>query len=273
MQIQSPILATRNFYGVLTIQEMNRDEWAALRLAHGRILHGFQFRDPRKSSLPTSYYGAGSGVGKVLSAMKENSSQQNNLRIGVIGLGVGTLAAYAQAGDYVRFYEINPDVVRLATDPQYFTYLRNCPAKSTIMIGDARLSMEAELRRNQSQGFDVLVVDAFSGDAPPVHLLTREALEVYLKELKPGGILAVNVTNTFINLQPVVATLAQNLHLDYSLFHSDGDGRISFYSDWALLSEEPISDRLGSVVAGTSKPQPSGRVWTDDYSNLFAILR
>lgn len=273
MQLQSPILATRNFYGVLTVQEINRDEWAALRLTHGRISHGFQFRDPQKSLLPTSYFGVNSGVGRTLLAMRENLPEASHLRIGVIGLGVGTLAAYGHSGDYMRFYEINPDVIQIASDPRYFTYLQKCPAKPNIITGDARLSMEAELSRNESQDFDLLVVDAFSGDAPPVHLLTREAFEIYLKELKPTGMIAVNITNTFIDLQPVVAALAQNMRLNYTVVHSDGDGRISLYCDWVLLSKKSLTDRLRPVAAASAKPQRAVRLWTDDYSNLFAILR
>jgi spermidine synthase len=205
--------------------------------------------------------------------MRENPPKMSNLRIGVIGLGVGTLAAYGQAGDYIRFYEINPQVIRIASDPQYFTYLQKSPSKLKIITGDARLSMEAELSRNESQDFDLLVVDAFSGDAPPVHLLTREAFEIYLKELKPTGIIAVNITNTFIDLQPVIAALAENMGLSYTVVHSDGDGRISLYCDWVLLSKASLTDRLGSVAAAPAKSQRALRLWTDAYSNLFAILR
>ena len=273
MQLQSPILAARNFYGVLTVQEINRDEWAANYLTHGRISHGFQFRDTQKSLLPTSYYGVSSGVGRALVGLRGNPFNASNLRIGVIGLGVGTLAAYGQAGDYIRFYEINPEVIRIASDPRYFTYLQKCPSKLKIITGDARLSMEAELSRNASQDFDLLVVDAFSGDAPPVHLLTRDAFQIYLKEVKATGIIAVHITNTFIDLQSVLADLAQNMRLNYTVVHSDGDGRVSLYCDWVLLSKKPLTDRLGPTAAEPAKPRRSARLWTDDYSNLFAILR
>src|SRR5207302_6170149 len=130
-------------------------------------------------------------------------------------------------------------------DPRYFTYLSKCQGKLNIVPGDARLSMEQELSRDEPQNFDLLVVDAFSGDAPPVHLLTKQAFEIYLKELNPNGIIAVNTTNTFIDLQPVLVQIAENMKLKYAIVHSDGDGRTSLYCDWGLLSRESIDDRLG----------------------------
>ncbi len=275
LQLQQPVLAARNFYGVLTIQEINRGnpEWTAVRMTHGRISHGFQFRNPQKSTLPTSYFGLSSGVGQALIALRGTPTAARDLRVGVIGLGVGTLAAYGRLGDYVRFYEINPDVIRIAGDPTYFTYLTKCRSTLNIVTGDARLSMERELTRNEPQNFDLLVVDAFSGDAPPVHLLTKQAFEIYLKELNSSGIVAVNITNTFIDLQPVLYEIAQNMKLKYAMVHSDGDGRISLYCDWVLLSRASLDDRLGAAVRDQRKPSRNVRLWTDDYSNLFAVLR
>jgi hypothetical protein len=275
LQLQSSILASRNFYGLLTVQEINRGdpEWIALRLSHGRISHGFQFREPQKSVLPTSYYGITSGVGQALVALRGTPTAARDLRVGVIGLGVGTLAAYGRHGDYFRFYEINPDVIRIAGDPKYFTYLTKSQSRLNIVPGDARLSMARELGRNEPQNFDLLVVDAFSGDAPPVHLLTKQAFEIYLREIDSNGVIAVNITNTFIDLQPVLYEIAQNMKLKYAMVHSDGDGRISLYCDWVLLSRQSLDDRLGTAVRDQARPTRNVRLWTDDYSNLFAVLR
>jgi hypothetical protein len=274
-QTQGTVLVVRNFYGILTVRELNQEkpDWRAYSLSHGRIPHGFQFRSPLKSALPTSYYGVTSGVGQAIAALRGNSSHGKphpaNLRIGVIGLGVGTLATYAQPGDYLRIYEINPDVIRIATDQDYFTYLRNSPGKTDIVAGDARLSIERELRQGSSEHFNLLVVDAFSGDAVPVHLLTKEAFQLYLEQLEPDGIIAAHITNTYLDLGPVLLGVAQDLRLNYVFIHSSGDGRVTMYNDWALLSKGSVLGPLGREGTGHT----TGRLWTDEYSNLFQVLR
>jgi spermidine synthase len=223
--------------------------------------------------LPTSYFGAGSGVGQAVAALRGGSMQSDthpkNLRIGVIGLGIGTLAAYARPGDYLRFYEINPDVIRISCDTNYFTYLKSCPAKLEIVPGDARLSMERELHENASQKFDLLVLDAFAGDAVPVHLLTKEAFQLYVDELGPDGIIAAHITNTYLDLRPVLGGLAQHMQLNYVFVHSSGDNRVTMYNDWVLLSKSSVLRRLD----WQPEPSRSIRLWTDDYSNLFQVLR
>ena len=256
------------------MQQINRNEteWAAYRLMHGRISHGFQFQSKLRRLLPTGYYGLSSGVGQSLVALRGYSGKARNLRVGIIGLGVGTLAAYAQAGDYFRFYEINPDVIRIAEDSSYFTYLKKCPAALEIIPGDARLSMERELAENASGGFDLLVVDAFSGDAPPVHLLTRQAFETYLKEIKGGGIIAVHITNSYLDLKPVIVAIAHDVKAGYVFVHSDGDDRITVYNDWMLLARGAGLGELGISSSAPSDPD-FNVLWTDDYSNLFKPLR
>jgi hypothetical protein len=276
-QVQGAELAIRNFYGVLTVRKVNADkpEWFAYSLSHGRIPHGFQFRSEPQSTLPTSYYGVTSGVGYALAALRETASQQDpkNLRIGVIGLGVGTLASYAKAGDYVRFYEINPDVIRIARDSDYFTYLANCPARLEVIPGDARLSMERELHENSPQKFDLLVLDAFAGDAVPVHLLTKEAFEIYLNELGSGGVIAVHVTNTYLDLRPVLERAAQDMGMDSVFYHSSGDNLVTMYSDWVLLSRGPVLRSPALLAAGERGHHSTKRLWTDDYSDLLQVLR
>jgi hypothetical protein len=273
LQGNGTVLAARNFYGVLTVRELNASdpEWRAFKLSHGMISHGFQFMSKPKSLLPTSYYGARSGVARAVDFLRTTGANRStSLRLGVIGLGVGTIAAYAQQGDTMRFYEINPEVIRIANDPAYFTYLANCAVPLQIVPGDGRLSMERELASGNSQRFDLLAVDAFSGDAPPVHLLTKQAFQIYLNELAPDGVIAVNITNTYIDLRPVVRGIARDLGLNLIFLHSDGDGRVTLYNDWVLLSKSPLSFVKPDTNASLPGDIP---IWTDDYSNLFRVLR
>jgi hypothetical protein len=280
-QAQGSILVVRNFYGVLTVREQNADrpDWRAYELIHGRVTHGFQFCSQAKRGLPTGYYGTTSGVGVALLHLHEavaGSAGDRSLRIGIVGLGVGTLAAYAKAGDFVRFYEINPEVVRIARDTGYFTYVRNCPAKLDVIEGDARLSMEDELRRKEPQQFDLLAVDAFTGDAIPVHLLTQEAFRVYLNEIrKPNGVLAIHISNHYVDLNPVLMGIAEHFGLKYILIHTSGDGNVVNESFWGLLSQNgKFLDSLSSSKQSNSKEahRPAVRLWTDDYSNLLQVL-
>ena len=225
--------------------------------------------------MPTSYFGAESGVAKAVTLVRAERAKTagSALKFGVIGLGVGTIAAYAQAGDTVRFYEINPNVIRIANDTRFFTYLADCRGTLKIVPGDARLSMERELAIVDSPKFDILAVDAFSGDAPPLHLLTKQAFQVYLGRLAPEGIVAFNVTNSYVDLSPVVRGIAENLGLHSVFLHSDGDGRVTLYNDWVLVSRSP--DLLFAPYISDVKPTSWRKIpiWTDDYSNLMRVLR
>ncbi len=277
-QTQNSLVLARNFYGVLNVRELNPDQpdWRAHSMFHGRISHGYQFVPEAKRRLPTGYYGLTSGVGLALVGLQIHlSSNPQNLRVGVVGLGVGTLAAYGNPGDYIRFYEINPEVTRIANDARYFSYLRDCRARLEVIPGDARLSMERELKGGQPQDFNLLAIDAFSGDAIPVHLLTEEAFQVYLKQLKSEGIIAVHITNTYFDLRPVLQRVSEHFKLRYALLHTDGDGGVTTYSDWVLLSRDPtIVDSLPSSTGNAGGPlQPHLALWTDNYSNLFSVLR
>ena len=196
------IYKSRNFYGVLTVISKGSggpDEYIAL--LHGFTMHGLQFADPMRAAWPTTYYVEKSGIGLAMNALPAG-----HRRIGLIGLGAGTLAAYGQAGDDFHFYEINPDVQRLASSR--FTYLTNCPGKVEITLGDARLSLEQE----PPQNFDLLVLDAFNSDAIPMHLLTEEAFTIYERHLKTNGLIAVHVSNRNLNLEPVVYNIAPQFH-------------------------------------------------------------
>src|SRR5262249_7465907 len=157
----------------------------------------------------------------------------------VVGLGAGTVAAYGQTEDYIRFYEINPQVLQLASDTRYFHFVHECPARLDIVLGDARLSLEQELAQGSQHDFDVLVIDAFSGDSIPVHLLTEEAFRLYFQRLKaPQGVLAVHVSNTVLDLRQVAVAAADKLGLANVWVHNDGDGQVSFTSDWVLVSRD-----------------------------------
>ncbi len=273
------IESSRSFYGVLSVVPLNMDDpaRAAYRLMHGRVVHGFQLRAEGDRRTPTAYYSSTSGVGvAILQSALEVSRAHRGLRIGIVGLGTGTIAAYGKQGDLLRFYEINPDVIRIASDPRYFSFLSDSPARIEVIPGDARLSMERELEQHQQQHFDLLAIDAFSGDAIPVHLLTLEAFEIYLKHLKkPSGILCIHITNTYLDLRPVFFSAAKKLGLRAFLFHSDGDGKISSDSNWILLSQgdsSPESYMSGHGVADQAAHLPAIRPWTDGYSNLLQIV-
>ena len=276
---RNAIQASRSFYGVLSVVPQNMDDPArsAYRLMHGRVIHGFQLRAEGERRTPTAYYSSTSGVGiAILQSALEVSRAHRGLRIGIVGLGTGTIAVYGRQGDLLRFYEINPDVIRIAGNPRYFSFLSDSPARIEVIPGDARLSMERELEQHEQQDFDVLAIDAFSGDAIPVHLLTLEAFEIYLRHLKkPSGILCIHITNTYLDLKPVVYSAARSLGLKAYLFHSDGDGRISTDSNWILLSQAdnfPESFIAGHGVTGQAADAPAIRPWTDDYSNLLQIV-
>jgi SAM-dependent methyltransferase len=191
------------------------------------------------------------------------------VRLGVVGLGAGTLAAYGRSGDLVRFYDINPQVVELARTE--FTFLKDSRSKVEVALGDARLSLEREAPQN----FDVLALDAFSSDAIPVHLLTVEAFRAYLRQIKPGGILAVHVSNRYLDLVPVVQQAARALSLELREIDNDDDDAAGAYrSDWLLLSASPAAFR-GPLLedAQTVDADPRVRLWTDDYSDLYHILK
>lgn len=258
----------RNFYGTLRVTEdLETDTTAYTRtLIHGTIQHGTQVFTDELRMTPTTYYGHNSGVGLAL----DHCCDKKPRRVGIIGLGTGTLAAYGQKGDVLRFYDINPLVEKIAN--HWFSYLRETPAKTEIIPGDARLSLEAE----PPQNYDVLVVDAFSGDAIPVHLLTREAFQLYLRQLRPGGILAVHVSNQYLDLRPVVFEQAEYTGLGALLIESEDDPDIGvFSSDWVLVTAN--QDFLDSPVVANAGKQidslPGLRLWTDDYNSLLPILK
>ncbi len=263
---EDTVAMMRNFYGALRVQEFKTGLNLPYRsLVHGTIQHGAQYLSFPENRNPTTYYGRRSGVGLALRFCCAGAK-----RVGVIGLGAGTLAAYGKPGDSFRFYEINPQVVAVANT--WFTFLRQSPAKSEIILGDARLSLEGE----PPQQFDVLAVDAFSGDAIPVHLLTKEAFAIYFRHLKPDGILAVHTSNTYLNLAPVVKLLAEDSDYATRLIASDEDtSEMLSSADWVLVTRNQEFLNKPETFAGSQNIEvPANvRLWTDDYNNLYEILR
>jgi hypothetical protein len=257
----------RDFYGVLAVyDEPGGGSMGPVRvLRHGTIEHGEQFLLPQNQSHPTTYYARRSGAGLAIQALLA----QPAIRVGVIGLGAGTLAAYARPGDSYCFYEIDPNVIRIAQSD--FTFLRDAAAPPAIVAGDARLSLE----REPSRQFDLLAVDAFSGDAVPVHLLTQEAFRLYWRHLKPDGVLAVHVTNRYLKLGPVVAAAAAADGRRAMMVAYSGDRRKNeSASDWVLVTSRPGFFDLPDLAAAARPVSIAGtRAWTDDYSNLLSVLR
>jgi hypothetical protein len=269
--LSGALATSRNFYGVLQVQQRSVEGVQMNQLVHGTTIHGMQATSGPDRRRPTAYFSENSGVGLTLTHHPARASDRP-LRVGVLGLGTGTLAAYGREGDYAAFYEIDPAIIKIANDEQMFTYLGECRAQVDVVLGDARLSLERELEAHGSQQFDVLVMDAFTGDAVPTHLLTREAFDLYLAHLEDGGILAINVANWHLDLVPVTEGLAAHFGLGGVVVDSASDGQAA---RWVLLAsdagflEQPAIAAAGRPLEG----DPDLRLWTDDYSNLFQILR
>ena len=261
-----PIARARNFYGVTEVFE-NRNpsepEHSNTSLVVEGVNHGRQLLDPAKRQLPLAYYGPETGVGRAFAYL---SKRDQPLRIGVVGMGIGTLATYAKPGDLLKFYEINPDVLRFAE--KNFTYLKDCKGQLEIVMGDARLSLE----REDSNQFDILVLDAFSGHSVPTHLLTRESVEIYLRHLKPDGILAFHVTNTFLELTPIVVRLADEFGLRAGMVETKLDrAQFKWRTVYVLVSRE--ASLYQSVETDPLKSAESrAPLWTDGFNDLFSVL-
>ena len=261
-------LVVRNFYGSLQVSDSadSETEGALRTLTNGTIMHGEQFLNARQRTRPTSYYGPNSGVGLAIRTSQSHPDQ----RVGAIGLGAGTLASYGRPGDSYRFYEINPLVIKVANTQ--FTFLRDSKAKVQVVLGDARLSLEREPKQN----FDVLAVDAFTSDSIPVHLLTKEAFLLYFHHLNDTGVLAVHVSNRYVDLEPVVARAAEALGKEAMVVDSDdNESQALSAASWVLVSgsheffKSPLIEHAARPIETGSKL----RLWTDDYSSLYPLLK
>ncbi|MCL4795132.1 MAG: fused MFS/spermidine synthase [Bryobacteraceae bacterium] len=262
------MVVVRNFYGEMSVRQYgDLYEWDSYRtLVHGAINHGEQYTHPARRREPAAYYCKDAGIALAVNARPIGVPQ----KIAVIGLGTGTLAAYARPGDLYRFYEINPLVENIAND--YFTYLKDTEAVTEIVLGDARLSLE----REAPQGYDVIAVDAFSSDSIPVHLLTIEAMRLYKKHLKEDGILGVHISNRYVDLEPVVARAAAELgRRAWMITTQDNDDGSCYGTNWVLLTarEELLETDEFRLNGREAVPPSNMRLWTDDYSNVFRVMQ
>jgi len=275
----------RNFYGALMVREVGQNDPQLHRyeLFNGRIIHGAELIDPKQRFTPTTYYGEESGVAIAVGAV-QRMRQGGPIRVGAVGLGVGTLAAYSRPGDVYRFYELNPQVIRLAQgEGGYFHFLSDARGTVQVVRGDARLSMEHEIRDLQWQNFDLLVLDAFNGDAIPVHLLTVEAMAVYRQHLRgPDSVIAVHISNYAVNLEPLVAGLAQQYGMHAILIETPDKSAVALKSDWILLCSgntlrDPEVRASGFEMLrnfpGERSGLPPAPYWTDEKNDVFEFLK
>jgi hypothetical protein len=257
----------RNFYGVLRVKMFNKHipDLNIVELYHGRIIHGTQA--VLQPFLATDYFSENSGAGLTLTHYPRSPAH----KVGVVGLGAGVLAVYGKEGDQYHFYEINPLVVKLSQD--HFSFLKDSKAEIDFHLGDARLSLE----RQVPQDFDVLILDAFTGDSPPVHLLTLEAVELYMKHLKPSGVLLVNVLNSHVNLPELVMSQARHSGLQYAEVSAKNlIGFAGLESHWVLISRDNVffeNEHMSSEFDSVNRDVPKLKPWTDQYSNLFSIIK
>jgi hypothetical protein len=261
------VYRNRTFYGVLSVNRHADPALSQVELLHGSVVHGMQFLDPSRAGFPTLYYSPESGIGRALEILPAAPR-----RVGVAGLGAGTLAAYARPGDHFRFYEINPDVERVART--YFTYLGRARGEVSVALGDARLSLENE----PPQNFDLLALDAFNSDSIPIHLLTREAFQVYQRHLKTNGLIAVHVSNTSLNLEPVVLNLAREFGFQAVVLDQlESNERLGVLPcTWVVLSRSPTlasAPKLSTLIRPAAETGFTVPLWTDDFSGLFPVLR
>lgn len=257
------VARSRSFYGTLRIEAMPGPD-ARLGMVHGVTLHGEQHLDPARRRAPTAYFGETSGIGRTFSALPARPR-----KVGIVGMGVGTLAAYARPQDLFTFYELDPDVVRQAQ--AHFSFLRDSGATVETVLGDGRLSLEREPPR----GYDLLVVDAFSSDAIPAHLLTLEAATAYRRHLAAGGVLAFHVSNNYLELGPVVRGLADALGLEaVRVVDAQPEGGALRTSDWVIASSSP--EVIRALRGGGGRPvvlPVAFRAWTDDFHDVFGALK
>jgi spermidine synthase len=253
---------------VLRVEERSLENPALAKrvMRHGAIDHGFQFLAAEKQRLPTAYYGNDSGVGLALT----HFSREHGRRVGLVGLGTGTLLTYGKPDDYFCIYDIDPAVVELAQT--YFTYLKQTAARYDVVVADARLALE----REAPQAFDLLILDALNGDAIPMHLLTVQALQLYLRHLRPDGVLAIHITNHYLDLRPLVSGMAMRAGYDNVLVQSQPSENLGWYrAHWALLSKnQQFLQGPALQQARSLSTTPAERIiWTDDFSNMFRLLK
>jgi SAM-dependent methyltransferase len=259
-------VAVRNFYGTLRVYDQRSNRGQSYReLLHGTINHGAELLDPQRRCEPITYYGPESGIGLYFANAKTAPA-----RVGVMGLGSGSLAGFGRLGDRYTFFEINPLIVDVAR--REFSFLEGCGATVDVVMGDARLSIE----HDSGPPFDLLIMDAFSGDSIPVHLLTKEALALYFRRLKADGVLAIQISNRYLDLRGVLQHLARDLGKDLLLFDTNGNDDLIFGATWCLLAEPGGVLELPELKLAATPIEESNDprfLWTDDYSSLWKVLK
>jgi SAM-dependent methyltransferase len=262
----------RSFFGVLKVQDDSDSEGEYHKLVHGTTLHGKQYLDPALRREPLTYYHRTGPIGDIFRVFEGPQAKKD---MAFIGLGSGTLACYGDEGKRLTFYDIDQAVVKIAENPEYFTYYQDCKDRGTdvhVVLGDARLRLEDAT----DDQYDLMVIDAFSSDAIPIHLITREAIQLYFQKLQKNGLLAVHISNRYLDLQPVLGNLAKDLKLvgrcRYDSDEEKHPGKAS--SEWVILARQ--EEDLGALAKEENwKPirtNPEVGVWTDDYSNLLRVL-
>lgn len=269
LSAEADIFRSRNFYGTLTVKDIGTDGTRERVLVDGTTIHGIQQIGVGLDQTPTGYYRVGTGLDMAMSAAGRAGDGR---QVGIVGLGAGTVSAYGSEGDLFRYYELNPDVVDVAHE--YFSFLGNSAATTEIVIGDARLSLQRELEANGSRQYDALIIDAFSSDAIPTHLLTREAFELYLAHLEPHGVLAMHISNVHFDLAPPVGNLAAAFGKDALLVDTPGGQDRRLGARWVLIAGGGRNPdlRVGGTTVRPLSPT-SARLWTDDYCDLLSALR
>lgn len=269
IQMRSSVGIWRNFYGTLRVTRQTIDKQTIFCLINGKIIHGCQYNSLDLRHKPITYFGEKGGLGMAIASIHE---KKKHLNIGIIGLGAGTIAAYGQHGDSIRFYELNPKDVEIAQN--YFTYLKDSKADIAITVGDGRLSMEKELKEQGGRNYDLVVIDAFSDDGIPFHLLTKDAFAVYQKHLARDGIIAIHISSTYLNLKPPMIQLAKYYKLNLVIIDGKAD-EFNTRSNWALFSANKkllATPSIQKAKINLTK-QPTIKLWTDNYSNLFQLLQ
>ena len=271
----------RNFFGAVQVQKLQKRGIVFTQMIHGQINHGFQYDDPVLRRQPAGYCNPDSGVGLALTQharrdLAHDGKGAQPLRIGVAGLGVGAMASYLRAGDYLRFYEINPLVIDYAAgSAPHFTYCRESVGQVETVLGDARLSLEREWLEGGSQQYDILILDAFSSDSVPVHLLTVEAFDLYLRHLRDeNSLLAVNISNRFLDFRPLLRTVATHFRLEAGVFMNIGNPPIPTANLWVILARRPHIPEFFATAKDWPTPTKEVSVlWTDNHSDIFSLLR
>jgi hypothetical protein len=272
------VLRTRNFYGVLRVTNHVAKDGEQRVLTHGNTLHGSQWLDDEKRTWPTTYYGNNSGIGLALDFHPRRlsaDSGERTLQVGAVGLGAGTIAALASSGDHIRFYEINPAVK--AISEQYFTFRQDSLATTEVVLGDARMRLDEELREGVAAKFDVLAVDAFNSDAIPIHLLTREAVDIYWRRLAPDGLLLFHISNHSLDLAPIVRAHAEYLGGEAIRIVASGDeAKDTNYNTWVVVTKNRAfldSPDIQKAIDPWTEEDAPPLVWTDDFAGLWHVLK